>query len=123
MLRQTVPILRMFDVDVTKRFYVDYLGFTLDRYEGDGEGPVFMHVSRDDCHLNLSSHHGDGTPGAVVIVVVDDVSALHAELHAKDYSFMKPGIEARGIGREVTVLDPASNQIRFFEPGSEAEPG
>jgi catechol 2,3-dioxygenase-like lactoylglutathione lyase family enzyme len=117
MLRRTVPILRMFDVDATRRFYVDYLGFSLDWHEGNSDGPVFMQVSRDDVRISLSSHHGDGTPGSVVLVVVDDASALHAELHGKDYPFMNPGIEPRGIGREVTVLDPASNQIRFFEPG------
>jgi len=36
----------------------------------------------------------------------------------KKYPFMNSGIEPRGIGRELAVLDPASNQIRFFEPGS-----
>ena len=30
---------------------------------------------------------------------------------------MNPGIEPQGVGREMIVLDPASNQIRFFEPG------
>jgi hypothetical protein len=30
---------------------------------------------------------------------------------------MNPGIEPRGVGQEVTVLDPASNQIHFFEAG------
>src|SRR4051794_4800061 len=114
MFRRTVPVLRMFDVEATTRFYVDYLGFTLDWCEGDDGGPVFMQVSREDVRISLSSHHGDGTPGAVVIVVVDDASALHAELHSRDYPFMDPGIEARGVGKEVTVLDPASNQIRFF---------
>jgi catechol 2,3-dioxygenase-like lactoylglutathione lyase family enzyme len=114
---KVIPILRMFDVELTKRFYVDYLGFTLDWEDGEGDGPVFMHVSREDAHLNLSSHHGDGTPGAVVIVVVDDVEALEAELHAKPYPFMNPGVGERGVGKEMTVLDPASNQIRFFEPG------
>jgi hypothetical protein len=46
---------------------------------------------------------------------VDDVEALHAELHAKDYPFLKPGIEPHGRGREMVLLDPASNQLRFFE--------
>ena len=116
-VRRVVPILRMFDVELTKRFYCDYLGCTLDWQDGEGDRPVFMHVSRGELHLDLSSHHGDGTPGAVVLVVVDDVEALHHELQAKHYPFMSPGLEPRGIGREVTVLDPASNQIRFFEPG------
>jgi catechol 2,3-dioxygenase-like lactoylglutathione lyase family enzyme len=115
MMRRPIPILRMFDVELTKRFYVDWLGFELQHEEGGG--PVFMTVQRDDVRIHLSSHHGDGTPGAVVLVPVDDVEALHAELHSRSYAFVHPGIEPRGTGRELTVLDPASNQLRFFEPG------
>jgi catechol 2,3-dioxygenase-like lactoylglutathione lyase family enzyme len=114
---RTIPILRMFDVALTKRFYTDWLGFELEGEEGRLDGPVFMTVRRDEARLHLSSHHGDGTPGAVVLVVVDDAGALHRELQAKDYPFMNPGLEHHGIGREVVVLDPASNQLRFFEPG------
>lgn len=51
------------------------------------------------------------------MIQVDDVAALHRELRERDYPFMNPGIEPRGIGKEVTVVDPASNQVRFFEPG------
>jgi hypothetical protein len=29
-----------------------------------------------------------------------------------------PGIDQRGAGKEVVVLDPASNQVRFFEAGT-----
>jgi catechol 2,3-dioxygenase-like lactoylglutathione lyase family enzyme len=114
-LSHPVPVLRMFDVDATRRFYVDYLGCNLDWQEGEGDGPAFMQVSRGPVVLNLSSHHGDGTPGAVVLVFVTDVDALHAELHAKDYPFLNPGIEPHGAGREMVLLDPSSNQIRFFE--------
>jgi hypothetical protein len=28
---------------------------------------------------------------------------------------MSPGIEPHGVGREMALLDPASNQIRFFQ--------
>jgi hypothetical protein len=74
-------------------------------------------IPRSACVLNLSSYHGDGTPGSVVLVFVHDVEALHAELHSEDYPFMKRGIEPHGVGREMVLLDPASNQIRFFERG------
>jgi catechol 2,3-dioxygenase-like lactoylglutathione lyase family enzyme len=117
MLNRPIPILRMFDRERTVRFYVDWLGFELVGEEGESDGPQFLTVQRDDVRIHLSSHHGDGTPGAVVLVPVDDVESLHAELHSRPYPFMHPGIEPRGIGREVTVLDPASNQIRFFQPG------
>jgi catechol 2,3-dioxygenase-like lactoylglutathione lyase family enzyme len=116
-MRPPIPVLRMYDVDATKRFYVDYLGFTLDWQDGEGNRPIYMRVSRGSVALHLSSHAGDGTPGTAIVIQVDDVEGLHRELHSRDYPFMNPGIEPRGIGREVTVLDPASNQIRFFEPG------
>ena len=116
-MRPPIPVLRMYDLDATKRFFVDYLGFTIDWQDGEGDRPIYMRISRGPVALHLSSHSGDGTPGAAVVIPVDDVAALHRELHAKSYPFMNPGIEARGIGRELAVLDPASNQIRFFEPG------
>lgn len=119
-MRPPIPVLRMYDLEATKRFYVDYLGFDLDWQEGEGDRPIYMSVSRGPVALHLSSHAGDGTPGSVVLVQVDDVAALHRELRSKRYPFMNPGIDARGTGKEVLVLDPASNQIRFFEGGASA---
>ena len=116
-LKRPIPILRMFDRELTLAFYVDWLAFELVGEHGEPDGPRFLTVQRDDVRVHLSSHHGDGTPGAVVLIPVDDVVALHAELHSRPYAFMNPGIEPQGIGRELTVLDPASNQLRFFEPG------
>jgi ribosomal-protein-alanine N-acetyltransferase len=107
----------MFDVAATRRFYLDYLGCDLDWQEGEGDRPVFLQVSRGSLLLNLSSHHGDGTPGTVVLVMTDDLAALHAELHQKDYPFLNPGMEPHGLGVEMALLDPASNQIRFFQSG------
>jgi hypothetical protein len=50
-----------------------------------------------------------------VIIYTADLAALHAELHAKPYPFLSPGIEAHGAGRVMTLIDPASNLLRFFE--------
>jgi catechol 2,3-dioxygenase-like lactoylglutathione lyase family enzyme len=120
-MRPPIPILRMYDVDATKRFYVDYLGFTLDWQEDEGDRPAYMRVSRRPAALHLSSHAGDGTPGTAIVIQVDDVAALHRELGGKNYPFMNPGIEPRGTGKEVAVIDPASNQVRFFEAGKTAD--
>ena len=116
--RPPIPILRMYDVEATKRFYVEYLGFALDWQEGEGDRPIYLRVSRGPVAFHLSSYAGDGTPGTAVVIQLDDVEAFQRELATKNYPFMNPGIEPRGIGRELVVLDPASNQIRFFEPGS-----
>jgi catechol 2,3-dioxygenase-like lactoylglutathione lyase family enzyme len=118
-MTSVVPILRMYDVPATIRFYVDYLGCSLDWQDGEGDRPVYLQVSRDDMMLHLSSHHDDGTPGTVVLVEVGNIDALHAELHKRGYPFLNPGI-GRGPGnvREMQLIDPASNRIRFYEPAS-----
>jgi len=117
-LGPVVPILRMFDVAATLRFYVDYLGCTRDWQDGDGDRPVYLQVSREDLVLHLSSHHDDGTPGGAVLVEIRGVAALHAELGAKGYSFLNPGIEdGPGDGRTLQLIDPASNRLRFYERG------
>ena len=110
-----VPILRMFDLPATERFYVDYLGCAVDWQDGGEDGPVYLQVSRGDLVLHLSSHHDDGTPGSAVLLEIRGVVELHAELRAKGYPFFNPGVGDHPLGREMTLIDPASNRLRFFE--------
>jgi extradiol dioxygenase family protein len=111
-----VPILRMYDVAAAKRFYVDYLGCSIDWEDGEGDRPVYLQVSRGSLVLHLSSHHDDGTPGSAVLVEVRGVDDLHAELAGKHYPFLNPGIEdGPGEGRTLQLIDPSSNRLRFYE--------
>jgi catechol 2,3-dioxygenase-like lactoylglutathione lyase family enzyme len=112
---RVIPVLRMFDLQTTLRFYREYLGCQVDWQEGEGDRPIYLQVSRDDLVLHLSSHHGDGTPGTAVYIETQDAESLHRELHAKNYPFLNPGLERHGPGREMTLIDPASNLLRFFE--------
>ncbi len=102
-LRAAIPILRMHDVAVTKRFYLDYLGCTSDGQDGEGDRPIFMKVSRGGMRLHLSSHHDDGTPGTAVLVVTWGVAELHAELAAKNHPFLNPGLEPGPRWRRLRV--------------------
>jgi extradiol dioxygenase family protein len=109
----------MFDVAATIRFYIDYLGCSLDWQAGEGDRPVYLQVSRDGMKLHLSSHHDDGTPGTAVLVEVRNIDALHTELDKRGYPFFNPGIgPGPGNVREMQLIDPASNRIRFYEPAS-----
>jgi ribosomal-protein-alanine N-acetyltransferase len=110
-----VPILRMFDVGVTRRFYVDYLGCAVDWQDGEADRPIYLQVSRGDLVLHLSSHHDDGTPGTAVFIETRGVAALHEQLRTRRYPFLNPGLERVGHGIEMTLIDPASNRLRFFE--------
>jgi catechol 2,3-dioxygenase-like lactoylglutathione lyase family enzyme len=115
-IERPIPILRMHDVEAAKRFYVEYLGCTIDWQDGEGDRPVYMQVSRGGLVLHLSSHHDDGTPGSAVLCETRGVEELHAELRGKDYPFLNPGLEpGPGGGRELQLIDPFSNRLRFFE--------
>jgi catechol 2,3-dioxygenase-like lactoylglutathione lyase family enzyme len=115
--RAPIPILRIFSVEKAKEFYVGFLGFTVDWEHRFGDNfPVFMQMSRAGLKLFLSEHHGDGSPGVKVHVPMSGIDALRTELTAKNYRYMKPGIEEQPWGtREMTVIDPSGNHIIFSE--------
>ena len=54
-------------------------------------------------------------PGTAVYIETRDAEGLHRELHRKNYPFLNPGLEPHGPGRQMTLIDPASNLLRFFE--------
>ncbi|MDX6682227.1 MAG: hypothetical protein QOG94_2266 [Solirubrobacteraceae bacterium] len=82
---------------------------------------MYLQVSRGALVLQLSSHHDDGTPGTAVLVTLRDVEALHADLRTRGYPYLNPAVEpGPGGGREMQLIDPASNRLRFFEPASAA---
>jgi len=116
--QRVVPVLRIFSVEKAKEFYVDYLGFTVDwehRYEENL--PLYMQVSRGNLALHLSEHHGDGSPGSNIRVEMTGVEELHREIAAKNYRYFRPGLELTPWKtREVGVIDPFGNRIRFNEP-------
>lgn len=114
---QTIPILRIFDVAKAREFYVGFLGFTVDwEHRFDDRAPLYMQVSRNGLVLHLSEHHGDACPGSTVFVRMTGLDAYHAEITAKGYGYMRPGIEdVPWNARMMQVTDPFGNRIRFNE--------
>lgn len=115
--KQTVPILRSFDEAKAREFYVDYLGFKVDwEHRFEPELPLYMQISRGGLTLHISEHHGDCTPGSTVFVRMAGIDDYHAELTAKDYGNLRPGVEiAPWNAKLMEVTDPFGNRIRFNE--------
>jgi catechol 2,3-dioxygenase-like lactoylglutathione lyase family enzyme len=116
-LHAAVPILRIFDEARALEFYVDWLGCTVDWEHRFGDDlPLYLQVSRDDLVLHLSEHSGDGTPGTTLYITAEDVVGLHAELEARPYSFLRPGL-GEGVtgGPCLELLDPFGNTLRIEE--------
>ena len=114
-LGKVTPILRVFDEVKTREFYIDFLGFNVDwehRFE-DGL-PLYMQVSKDDCILHLSEHHGDCCPGSAMRIEIEDINTYQKELMEKQYQNSQPGIQEMPWGsRDMSITDPFGNKLVF----------
>lgn len=112
-----IPIFRIFSVEKAKEFYLGYLGFQLDwEHRFTDTAPLYAQISRSGLIVHLSEHHGDASPDSTAYVTMHGVDAFWAELAARGYPYLKPGIETVDWGRVLTVIDPFSNQLRFCDP-------
>jgi catechol 2,3-dioxygenase-like lactoylglutathione lyase family enzyme len=115
---RVIPVLRTFDIAKADEFYLGFLGFAVDwDHRFDLDPPLYRQISRGGLILHLSEHHGDGSPGAHVRVMMRGVEAFHREITSRGYRFMRPGLETMPWGSvETGVIDPFGNRIRFCEP-------
>jgi len=114
---QVIPILRIFDIAKADEFYLGFLGFSVDfDHRFEPSFPLYRQVSRGSLLLHLSEHHGDGSPGVQIRVMMQGIEAFHREISAKGYRYMRPGLERMAWGTlETGVTDPFGNRIRFCE--------
>jgi hypothetical protein len=116
-LKNTVPVLRIFDVEKATGFYVDFLGFKLDWQHRFGENyPLYLQVSKDQCILHLTEHHGDASPGSSLRIHCSNVGQYQQLLHSKDYRFAKPDLNKTSWGtEEFQLTDPFFNRLIFWQ--------
>ncbi|WP_274628365.1 glyoxalase superfamily protein [Arvimicrobium flavum] len=113
---QPVPILRIFDEDKAREFYVGWLGMEIDwEHRFAPQMPLYCQVSLGGMKLHLSEHSGDASPGATCLVYMEGVEAWQKQLVGKPYKYNRPGLERQDWGLECTVIDPFGNRIRFLE--------
>ena len=78
--------------------------------------PLYPQVSRGDCLLHLSEHHGDGTPGTKLRIECDDVEAYHEGLRAKEYQYFNPHLGKQPWAKwELRLTDPFGNELIFYQ--------
>jgi catechol 2,3-dioxygenase-like lactoylglutathione lyase family enzyme len=111
---RTTPILRIFDEAKAKEFYVDFLGFKVDwEHRFEAGLPLYMQISRDDCVLHLSEHHGDCSPGAAMRIETEALERFQKQLATKRYKYAKPEIEEMPWGKDMSIRDPFGNRLTF----------
>ncbi len=119
MLKQVIPVLHTTNSEASEEFYCGLLGFRREFLVPASEtkrDPCYMGVARDGAVLHLSSHAGDGVTGGVVYFLSDDVDALHAEFVARNVRIHIAPVDQTWGMRELYVLDPDGNSVRFGAP-------
>ena len=99
-LQPPIPVLRIFDITLAKRFYVEWLAFSIDwEVEAGPGGPKYVQVSRGPVALHLTEHYGDCSPWAKVFIN------------------MRPGVDVAPWNAKVMeVIDPFGNRLCFNQP-------
>ncbi len=117
MTQRVFPQLRLTNWKRTRSFYVEGLGFTVDwEHRFEPGFPVFAQVTRDGLSLFLSEHSGDCQVGGAAYLVVNDVDTLGREIRDRGVEPAEPPSDTPWGTREMTVVDPDGNRIRFANP-------
>lgn len=110
------PILRIFDEDKAKEYYIDFLGFKVDWEHKFGDNfPLYCQISRGPIVIHLSEHHGDSSPGSGLFLKMKGLKKFCEELLEKEYKNAKPEMTKQPWGHEMKMADPFNNTIRFSE--------
>jgi catechol 2,3-dioxygenase-like lactoylglutathione lyase family enzyme len=119
MLKLSIPILHMTNADATEAFYCGGLGFRLEFQipaSDTQRDPCYMMLERDGAILHLSGHDGDAVVHGAVYFLCDDVDALYAEFVANHVPIHLAPVDQTWGMREMYVLDPDGNSVRFGVP-------
>ena len=114
--QRATPILRIFDEEKARDFYIGFLGFEVGfEHRFEENTPLYMGLSHGDCFLHLSEHHGDASPGAHIRFTVDDVNAYCKALNDNGYKYSRPQVEGPMPwgGFQMTIADPFGNRVTF----------
>ena len=93
-IKSTTPILRSYDEDKGKEFYVNFLEFEIEfEHRFEENTPLYIGLIKSGFRLHLSEHYDDCSIGSCVRIEVENLDLLHKELKNKDYKYCKPSIE------------------------------
>jgi catechol 2,3-dioxygenase-like lactoylglutathione lyase family enzyme len=114
MVQTVTPQFRITDVQRSIAFYVGGLGFKVDwEHRFEPGFPVFMQLTRDGQSIFLTEHSGDCKVGGAAYFVVPDVDACYNEFVSRGVVATEPPENAPYGPREMLVMDPDGNRLRF----------
>ena len=120
---EPIPVLRSLDEGKGRAFYCGFLGFEVDFEHRFGPAmPLYLGLVRGPVRLHLSEHRGDAATGSAIFIWMTGVNNYHRELVARGSDFRVPEIADQPWGRQIGVVDPFGNRLRFCERPPAAAP-
>lgn len=124
----TIPVLRIFSESGAMRFYVEFLGFTLDfgGPSSGGDSPFYGQVSRPGATLQLSAQPYEPGPGATIDIWITGLDGYREELLTRDLGVFGTAlgvpqiVETHWGARMLPIPDPFGNNLRISEPTDRA---
>lgn len=117
-VQQTVPLMYVADIEASRQFYCDGLGFALDqKWEPDGQ-LAWCWLTLEGAALMLQqAETGDltDTRSISIYFLCEDVDAIYAALSERGVQTEPPTIESYGM-KQLFVADPDGNNVCFENP-------
>lgn len=111
-------VLAVQNLERSRRFYVDVLGFT----EDDIHSPGWAFLSKDACHLMLGECPDEVPAGATgnhswfVHLLVDDVDAYYRDIKSRGADHPDPPTDRAYGLREFVLTTPDGHRIVIGQP-------
>ena len=121
MILLSIPLFYVERAAAAQAFYCHQLGFHLEfahRLDPLKDDPCYMGISRDGIWLHISSYSGDGVPGSVANLIVDNIDEIYAEYAKQGLQIDTPPTDQPWGSREMYIKDPEGNSLRYIQPKS-----
>jgi len=116
----SIPVLRSLDERKCRAFYCGLLGFEVDfEHRFAPHLPLYLGLVRGPVRLHLSEHRGDAVTGSALFVWMTGIDDYRREIVSRADGIAVPEIADQPWGREIGMVDPFGNRLRFCErPGT-----
>ena len=134
-IRGLCPLLQVFDMPTSLRFYRDVLGFVEVEKSGPGDDVHWAWLRHGDAHLMLNTAYDDGErpplPDAIRVAAhadtglfmsCEDLEGAYAHLVAQGVSAQPPKIAPYGM-KQLYATDPDGYELCFQWPVGPATEG
>ena len=114
-LQPPVPVLTIASAAEARKFYLDFLDFTVDwGWPENAQRPLYAQISRSEVMLHLNEHRPDkGT--AELFIRCTGLDALRQALSRKAHGYALHLRATPDDRWEIQVTDPFGNVLRFSE--------